>query len=369
MRAGTVTAQEGTQKKRYLNSVSRAYITTIAQERNILLATHPALQTLSRAMSTYGRVSSAALSIMNAFNLAQLVTQGQSQQGFELKLKITDVNKEIELLKAEIAKHPDDATLKIKLRFAESEKEELNNQIKALAKEEGNQWISNFVTAIAAGGTAISTAFTAITSSSKATEALITAGKFAGGIFSGFFVFVSNAIMGAAAWIQGIFAKNAFLNKTIAESGTLSGTTFGTAFAIAAGIAISIGLALVYANVVKPWIDDQIDKLLGIGKYATVKTQTRGQAEVKSILGGTGWATGLHKASGFDGIVTGPTPFLAGEAGKERVTISPMGSGRGSGGNTIIQYTIVQGSVLAEREVERISNRALKRDLKRVGFG
>jgi len=72
-------------------------------------------------------------------------------------------------------------------------------------------------------------------------------------------------------------------------------------------------------------------------------------------------------ASGFEGIISKPTTFLIGEAGPEMVSIKPLGN-KSSGGTTIIQYLTVQGSILAEREVERIADRSLKRDLKRVGF-
>lgn len=78
---------------------------------------------------------------------------------------------------------------------------------------------------------------------------------------------------------------------------------------------------------------------------------------------------GYRAASGYEGLVSKPTMFLAGESGSEMVKITPLGSMKSSGGGTtIIQNIYVQGSILAEREVERISDRALKRDLKRVGF-
>jgi len=75
----------------------------------------------------------------------------------------------------------------------------------------------------------------------------------------------------------------------------------------------------------------------------------------------------IMAAMGFEGMVNRPTSFLAGESGPEYVSIKPLGN-KSSGGTTIIQQITVQGSILAERELERISDRALKRDLKRVGF-
>lgn len=77
----------------------------------------------------------------------------------------------------------------------------------------------------------------------------------------------------------------------------------------------------------------------------------------------------IHAKNGYEGIVNSPTRFLAGESRSEMVKITPLGSMTKNNSNTtIIQNIYVQGSILAEREVERISDRALKRDLKRVGF-
>ena len=80
----------------------------------------------------------------------------------------------------------------------------------------------------------------------------------------------------------------------------------------------------------------------------------------------TPFGTLKSAASGFEGLITRPTTFLTGEAGAEHVSITPVGSS--GGGQQIIQYITVQGSILAERDVEKIANNALKRDLKRVGF-
>ena len=83
-------------------------------------------------------------------------------------------------------------------------------------------------------------------------------------------------------------------------------------------------------------------------------------------VGGTKLGNVTKAASGFEGMISSPTMFLAGESGAEHVSITPVN--RGGGGQTINQYIIVQGSILAERDVERIANKSLKRDLKRVGF-
>jgi hypothetical protein len=44
------------------------------------------------------------------------------------------------------------------------------------------------------------------------------------------------------------------------------------------------------------------------------------------------WSEGKPQAAGGDYIVSGPTTFLAGEAGPERATFTPLGTGGGSAG-------------------------------------
>lgn len=69
--------------------------------------------------------------------------------------------------------------------------------------------------------------------------------------------------------------------------------------------------------------------------------------------------TGMTAANGYDGVLSQPTMILAGEAGPERVKISPLGKtssmdggGYGGGGNTIIYVT---GDVFnAEKLVDKV---------------
>jgi len=67
------------------------------------------------------------------------------------------------------------------------------------------------------------------------------------------------------------------------------------------------------------------------------------------------------------GIVTKPTVAMIGENGPEAVI--PLGKSHGSssaGGITINQY--INGSILAERDVQRIADQGMKLNLKRMGF-
>jgi hypothetical protein len=462
---GLITQEEYAQKKRFLNGVTRSHITTLSQERNILLATHPALNTVSKAMSTLGRVTSSALSIMNAFNLANLVTQGQSQQAFQIKLEIIDSDKTLAQLQEELAKDPNNKSLQIAVKFELAKNEELRNAAKALAEEEGKQFVNNLIVGMAGLGTAVSTTFSALMSIPSVATALIQAGTLAGGIFSGFFVFASRPLIIAGTWLtSALITTRSIAGMEGMAAGRVYGLTFiggvvsAIAAAIAAGLLVDILTQLVSGKSPIKDIQKQLGvkdpkstaETLGIplpekefvsglaqetrdAKGALIPGKSTGkevyienwklmlgdiEGRVKSfwdsITGvnqtgvdmnvagfnilGTGvngainqlisnynriarktkqptlepgtfnpiTAKSIRAASGFEGIVNGPTSFLAGEAGSEHVSITPVN--KSGGGQSVIQYITVQGSILAERDVEMIAGKALKRDLKRVGF-
>jgi hypothetical protein len=87
----------------------------------------------------------------------------------------------------------------------------------------------------------------------------------------------------------------------------------------------------------------------------------------------------VHKVNvaqhGFHGTVTEPTMFLAGEAGQERVDISPSRSaphvtraeGGGGGGGEKGQIVVNLTNVLADREIIRTYRRKLGEDMYRFG--
>lgn len=85
---------------------------------------------------------------------------------------------------------------------------------------------------------------------------------------------------------------------------------------------------------------------------------------------GSSVVNSLHKASGFDGIVTSPTFFKVGEAGAERVVVEPLSGrrGGGDGGLTVITTVNVSGSVRSDRELAGFIDDSLKRSLKDRGW-
>lgn len=74
----------------------------------------------------------------------------------------------------------------------------------------------------------------------------------------------------------------------------------------------------------------------------------------------------IKAASGFEGMVSGPTQFLAGEAGPEFVNISP--SSRSAGNTTNNIHFHIEGSVIAYHELDGIIQESLKLSLRRAGF-
>lgn len=74
----------------------------------------------------------------------------------------------------------------------------------------------------------------------------------------------------------------------------------------------------------------------------------------------------IAAANGFNGDVTSPTMFLAGEAGTEHVNITPSSGGGGGGGTTIIVN--VAGTVRSDQDLAKFIDSAMKNTLKRHGW-
>ena len=83
-----------------------------------------------------------------------------------------------------------------------------------------------------------------------------------------------------------------------------------------------------------------------------------GQLFQRAIAG----AENTFAAEGFDGVVTEPTLFVAGESGAEYVDIEPMNNeGAGRGGSTII----FQGNVMSQDFIESEAIPAIRKALRR----
>ena len=84
-----------------------------------------------------------------------------------------------------------------------------------------------------------------------------------------------------------------------------------------------------------------------------------------SIMGSSGYSTGqtfggvlgllniVKMAEGGSFITNGPTPFLAGEAGREMVNVTPLGKeGQGGGGPPIIVNNYTENNYIETTDLE-----------------
>ena len=372
---GGIGIQEYTQKQTYLTRQLRQSNQSLGMQKSVFLATHPALNKLSQAMSIYGGVSRSVLSIMNAINLASIATHQFDQQIFDLNLQKLDQEKKIRQLKdqgREGTAEYDEEIAKLK---------EIVAQIKAIQEESKKQDLSNFVTNLTAIGTAVAVSTSAIIS---------------------------------------ILPHMTKLRGALTALTAVSWTAAGPWGALAAAI-IAVGVASYYLGNAL-WGDNKIGEA-----FAAIDLwwYTSGQATLDSIADyftvtiptaiNASWVafTGLFKnlgpliktavngivgflqvlINGFIAVINGfisAYNAIATKLGKspikklDPINLSSVGGGSVSSGVETVPFAgsafsksaggavvtiIVNGSILAEREVAKIADEALKQNLKRVGFG
>lgn len=113
-----------------------------------------------------------------------------------------------------------------------------------------------------------------------------------------------------------------------------------------------------FINVINRMISayNRIASKIGLGKISTIGSISLPRINIPVIAA----------ATGFEGIVNGPTHFLAGEAGAEAVSITPLGkTGNSAGGGVTV---IVQG-LISEHQLVGLFDDYLKGRLKSHGFG
>ena len=103
------------------------------------------------------------------------------------------------------------------------------------------------------------------------------------------------------------------------------------------------------------------------GNIAKIDDQIAKLDQKPADIGGGGGGGGVQfsnqqAATGFDGVIDSPTNLLVGEAGAERVNVSPLDGRRGGGGGTTIN---VSGNVMsqdfAENELPDLIKEAIRR--------
>lgn len=140
-----ITVSEYSKELRRVNQDARVLTQTSTIQKNVFLAMHPAVNQLSRAMSTLSSVARTALSITNALNLATLAFNSTSVSLVEIQAELTQ--KQRELAEA-VVKYGKDSIEVSKIQ------EEINVLLAKQTEETkriGDQQLQNLITLTAVG--------------------------------------------------------------------------------------------------------------------------------------------------------------------------------------------------------------------------
>ena len=371
---GGIGIQEYTQKQTFLTRQLRQSNQTLGMQKSVFLATHPALNQLSRAMSIYGGVSRSVLSIMNAINLASIATHQFDQQIFDLNLQKLDQEKKIRQLKdqgREGTPEYDEEIAKLK---------EIVAQIKAIQEESKKQDLSNFVTSLTAIGTTVAvstsaiinilphmtklrgalTALTAVSWTAAGPWGALAAAIIAVGVAS---YYLGNALWGdnkigeafAAIDLWWYTSGQPTLDSIVDYFTKTIPTAIGASWVAFTGLFKNLG----------PLVKTAVNGIIGFlqvlinGFIAVINAFISAyNAIAKKLRLGT-----IPKLAPINLSSIGGT----GSSGAETTPLSGSAFSKSAGGAVVT--IIVNGSILAEREVAKIADEALKQNLKRVGFG
>jgi len=440
-----ISAGDYAKELRSLNSESRAFVNVSTLQKNIFLATHPAVNQLSRAMSVLGSTANTVLSITNALNLAQLALASTSTEQRILESERMQALRELMIAEQKYGKDS------IEAAAAREKLNEINARIADETKRIADQQAQNAVSlgaSVALIGAAAVNIITKVMPALTGLGAILTGGSLPYiiatiGAAAAPIAAVAAAIAAAAigltfflaglniepfkTWAEsmsGIFGPVAkFIIKTftidfpnaikvfldvmnniflIVVPGMLATIAdyFGQVMTrdlpawLQAGARLLIEgfshmwgtindnmvavLQIMFDTLVR-WFGDIVAKIAETirniwNMFTSLSTRQFNNAvgtaqQGFSGLQGSQVINMLHAASGFEGMVNQPTLFLTGEAGPEYVSVVPNGGRGGGTGTVLVSQVIVQGSILAEREVARISDNSLKNALKQTGFG
>ena len=385
-------------EQRALSTAVNRRINEDRMENRLLLAQHPNLLRVSRAMSTLSSITRSLLTLQNALNLSKIASSQVDVEGMNIQKDLNEAYRErSELLK--LGKKGTDEWIRneeeINILLAE-QKEHIQN----LKDTNFNEWITSVTGIIFAG----STAFMAF---SKHLSSIIgffgKLGTLSAGLLNPFTAIgVAMALIGGsiADWLVGLLG----IGKWRENNGRLLEEFFTVSIPLALGQA---GLALTqfFLNDLPIWATSGLKMLSDafINTWNSIIMTTN--AGVNAVISGVnvvinGAISAINSfisainnilrkaklgtislipkfsgippiniptiaaAKGFNGMVNSPTMFLAGEAGQEHVSITP--NGRSSGGNTIIIN--IAGSVVTEKKLAYMVDQVQKQNLKSRGF-
>lgn len=398
LRAGKPVTKELKTEMRELSTQANAQTKIVNIQRQAWAANHQTLLTVGRAMNVVGSIARSMLAVTTAFSVATLAFGKNNSQMIELQAeqarlqreladaiasgdfeKMTQVSEQLNVVHAKIAE-----TQK------SMDQEKVTGWVNAIAT--GAIIIGQFASVLKLLGPQLSAARTAMAAFTVQSVALSPALSVAVTGTRAFSIALRGmfAAMGPIGWaILGLsIAIPLLIEHWPAITEAFQGfadfmvTTFGPALASAwEGIR---GGFIAFANgmitIANMWINNQIKgiELLANGFIAVVNGMISAYNAVAGLLGlGKIGKIGnitlpainiplIAAAKGFDGMVSKPTMFLAGEAGPERVTVTPSGkSSSGGGGGTFVFNNY--GTVTDEMIIRKFDRR-FKNDLIDRGF-
>lgn len=419
---GDITAAEYSKELRGVNRDARTLTNTMNMQKNIFLATHPSILKLTQAMSLVSSVSRTLLSITNAINLARIAGRQLSGEESDLLIKKAELEREL------MGINDDTIEGMQRRKSIEEELRVITERLNTISKEESEQAVSNYITlagsiALIAGSMTqvltkigpfvtgmkgIKDALTALSLLSIPLTALLgTITAFAAVFFAAYFAtmylldalgvtkltlgdieyfywstiepfladmahFFTTTIPLALGQMVAFFA-NIFIEQ-IPSYAQLMANLLTNGFAVLWDALFNMtqrGLDAI-AGAIMVWVARIRDIILNLVNWFNsliFSPKTKGGSGVSGFAGQEGHSVinALHAAHGFEGMVTQPTMFLAGEEGPESVSVIPHSTRSGNmmgSGITII----VQGSILSERDLLRVVDKYLKGQYKAAGF-
>jgi len=368
--------QEFTQKQTYLSRQLRQTNLSLGAQKSIFLATHPALNKLSQAMSIFGQISRSALSIMNALNLATIASNSFTSQEFDLKMQMLEVTKKLNLIGPDT---PENHAAREELL---GQWRELNAEIDNVRKQAKAQEWNDFSTKLAGIGEAISTAFgTGLTlfaflKPAAFKAALITFGEFGASLGGAIMAGLSKAF-GLAALVEffSMMGRQLAGEKDIAQGWEALVEIFTQDIPMAIGKA-SIALTQFFLTDLPNWarigftqlgdIIKNITKGITDGIIVIINTVIKAINFLIAQWNKASNASGgrLPKITPLQELKT--SDITSGKGSVETAPIPGVLTGMTASGNT---YVTVQGSIWSEKELMQKFDDFFKSNLKRVGFG
>jgi len=415
-RQGITTQRESAEATRDLAREARVLTNEHRAQAQIFVASHPALMQLNNTMQVFAGTARTALSVINALNLAQLAFAGQSDKVLQLQQQLVEVNRQIlrdqtanpQALQLDYQKRAD-----VMNQLAQAQKEfafqqaqtavilssssimiasDIINIVKnfdtlkssyvalkaAMASSGIADWLSNPYVAVAAAiaiaTILIVTNWDKITAAWKSFQQTMSqgmvwlAGNFAPSFqkvwrdSTAFALTAFSALDAGFKTIWGSIQSVATGAWTALKAGFVSFWN-GLAIVSNSGIRTIVGGIQTFVNS----IVSAINTLISWYDAAAGRFGLPAIALVPSVALPVPQIPLVAAAQGFEGVVSRPTMFLAGEGGRsESISIRPSNSGVGTGSTSVT--IIVQGNLATQQQFFRDVDRYFKTQARRYGF-